>query len=296
MTPRNARPQPQVLLMVPTSEGVGLTSASLGLIQALDTVGLKAGFLKPFRQDELNGPGPDRSTALVGSTLGLRPPSPLDQAHLERLVRQDRLDVLMEQVIDLHDQAVEAHEGSRPDLIVVEGLVPTSHGTYATALNAQLAHALNARIILVGSGDMRDPQALAEQLDMHARAFGGVGSTRTLGCILMRMRHLPGAEESPALIPGTASPALDDELLTELRRYSPALATDRFPPDRGGALQPGAGGAAGAGRGPGAGRTLSQRGRGRQPPGALHQPVRTQRRQRPACVPPRQPDRHLGRS
>ncbi|MCG6659385.1 phosphate acetyltransferase [Halomonas campisalis] len=228
MTPRNAHPQPQVLLMVPTSEGVGLTSASLGLIQALDTIGLKAGFLKPFRQDELNGPGPDRSTALVGTTLGLRPPPPLAQAHMERLLRQDRLDVLMEQVIDLHDQAMESHDGSRPDLIVVEGLVPTSHGTYATSLNAQLAHALNARIILVGSGDMHDPQALAEQLDMHARAFGGVGSTRTLGCILMRMRNLPDPEKAPALAPGTASKTLDDELLAELRRYSPALATDRF--------------------------------------------------------------------
>ncbi|PMR77816.1 phosphate acetyltransferase [Billgrantia endophytica] len=228
MTPRNARPQPQVLLMVPTSVGVGLTSASLGLIQALDTIGLKAGFLKPFRQDELNGPGPDRSTALVSSTLGLHPPAPMTQADMERLLRQDRLDVLMEQVIELHAQAAEGLDG-HPDLIVVEGLVPTAHGTYATQLNTQLAHALNARIILVGSGDTTDPQALAEQLDMHAQAFGGIGSARTLGCILMRMQNLPGSEEaSPPLVSGASNPMLDEGLLTELRRYSPTLATDRF--------------------------------------------------------------------
>ncbi|QOR38149.1 phosphate acetyltransferase [Billgrantia diversa] len=227
MTPHDVRPQPQILLMVPTGVGVGLTSASLGLMQALDTIGLKTGFFKPFRQDELNGPGPDRSTALVSSTLGLRPPAPIAQADMERLLRQDRLDVLMEQVIELFDLAVDSHDGSVPDLIVVEGVVPTAHGTYATQLNAQLAHALNARIILVGSGDAAAPEALAEQLDMHARAFGGVGSARTLGCILMRMQNLPGAEE-PALAPGTSSVLLDDAFLAELRRHSPALATDRF--------------------------------------------------------------------
>ncbi|MCE9682733.1 phosphate acetyltransferase [Halomonas alkalisoli] len=227
MTPRNARPQLQVLLMVPTSVGVGLTSASLGLMQALDTIGLKAGFLKPFRQDELNGPGPDRSTALVSSTLGLDAPPPMPQAEMERLLRQDRLDVLMEQVIELHDQAIERQAGTAPELIVVEGVVPTAHGTYATQLNTHLAHALNARIILVASGDTVEPQALAEQLDMHAQAFGGIGSARTLGCILMRMPNPPGSEAPPLLAPGGRMP-VDERLLAELRRYSPALTTDRF--------------------------------------------------------------------
>ena len=118
MTPPDVRPHTKVLLMVPTGVGVGLTSACLGLMQALDTIGLKAGFLKPFRQDELNGPGPDRSTALVGSTLGMRPPAPIPQADMERLLRQDRLDVLMEQVIELFDQAMDGPDGTTPDLNV----------------------------------------------------------------------------------------------------------------------------------------------------------------------------------
>lgn len=227
MTSPADKPQSQVVLMVPTSVGVGLTSASLGLMQALETIGLKASFFKPFRQDELNGPGPDRSSALVGSTLGVRPPMPITQAKMERLLRQDRLDVLMEQVIELFNDAMHGHDDTTPDLIVVEGVVPTAHGTYATQLNAQLAHALNARIILVGSGDAAAPEALAEQLDMHAHAFGGVGSARTLGCILMRMKNLLGVESS-TLVPGNGGVQLDDAFLAELRRHSPALATDRF--------------------------------------------------------------------
>jgi len=227
MTSTANKPESQVVLMVPTSVGVGLTSASLGLMQALESIGLKAGFFKPFRQDELNGSGPDRSSALASSTLGVHPPAPIPQASMERLLRQDRLDVLMERVIELFDEAMGGHDDTTPDLIVVEGVVPTAHGAYATQLNAQLAHALNARIILVGSGDAAAPEALAEQLDMHARAFGGVGSARTLGCILMRMHNLPGADAS-TLPPDNGGPMLDDAFLAELRRHSPALATERF--------------------------------------------------------------------
>lgn len=227
MTSPANKPESQVVLMVPTSVGVGLTSASLGLMQALESIGLKAGFFKPFRQDELNGSGADRSSALASSTLGVHPPPPIPQATMERLLRQDRLDVLMEQVVELFDEVMGGRDDTMPDLIVVEGVVPTAHGTYATQLNAQLAHALNARIILVGSGDAAAPEALAEQLDMHARAFGGVGSARTLGCILMRMHNLPGADAS-TLPPDNGGPMLDDAFLAELRRHSPALATERF--------------------------------------------------------------------
>ncbi len=227
MTSPANKPESQVVLMVPTSVGVGLTSASLGLMQALESIGLKAGFFKPFCQDELNGSGADRSSALASSTLGVHPPTPIPQATMERLLRQDRLDVLMEQVVELFDEVMGGHDDTMPDLIVVEGVVPTAHGTYATQLNAQLAHALNARIILVGSGDAAAPEALAEQLDMHARAFGGVGSARTLGCILMRMHNLPGADAS-TLPPDNGGPMLDDAFLAELRRHSPALATERF--------------------------------------------------------------------
>ena len=159
--------QPQTILLVPTGAGAGLTSACLGLIQALDTIGLKAGFLKPFMQDELNGPGLDRSTALVSRTLNVRPPAPIPQAHLERLLRDDHIDDLMEEVIERLEQVTQqAQRDALPlDLVVVEGVVPTPHTTYATQANAQLAHALNARIILVGTGDLNAPQELAEELD-----------------------------------------------------------------------------------------------------------------------------------
>ena len=53
----------KTILLVPTGEGVGLTSACLGLIYALECQGIKAGFLKPFSQ-EAQAKTEDRTAAL----------------------------------------------------------------------------------------------------------------------------------------------------------------------------------------------------------------------------------------
>ena len=52
----------KTILLVPTGESVGLASACLGLIYALDCQGIKAGFLKPFAQEP--HATTDRTTAL----------------------------------------------------------------------------------------------------------------------------------------------------------------------------------------------------------------------------------------
>ncbi|MEQ6916789.1 phosphate acetyltransferase [Halomonas aquatica] len=228
MPPSDRRPDPRNVLLVPTDSGVGLTSACLGLIRALDTIGLKAGFLKPFRQDELNGNGPDHSCALATSTLNLSPPEPLPQARLEHLLREDRVDDLMEEAVDRHARVVMPEAGDAPELVVIEGLAPSQHSSYATRLNVELAHALNARTILVADGDLSDPRDLAERLDIHAQAFEGVDSPRTLGCILMRLRPLPDAEGSTSLAAPMLTAQRMEEWTTSLRRFLPALDGDRF--------------------------------------------------------------------
>lgn len=223
-----SRPDPRTLLLVPTGTGVGLTSACLGLIRALDTLGLKAGFLRPFRQDELNGPGPDRSTALARTTLGLTPPEPLPQARLERLLRDDRVDELMEEAVARHAQAMGDDPEAGPDLVVVEGLVASPQSSYAGQLNAELARALDARVILVADGDLDDPRQLAEQLDLHAQPFDGVRSARTLGCILMRVRPLPEGDAGASLSAPALAAGTNGALADTLRRYLPALDGQQF--------------------------------------------------------------------
>ncbi|HSH57448.1 MAG TPA: phosphate acetyltransferase [Halomonas sp.] len=228
MSTSATRPTPRTLLLVATGANVGLTSACLGLIRALDTLGLKAGFMRPFRQDEINGPGADRSTALAQTTLGLTPPEPLPQARLERLLRDDRTAELMEEAVARHTRVACDDKDACPDLVVVEGLVASPQSSYAGQLNAELARALDARVILVADGDLDNPRQLAEQLDIHAQPFDGARSARTLGCILMRVRPLPAESGNASLAAPELAAGTNGELANMLREYLPALDGQHF--------------------------------------------------------------------
>ncbi|MGO2132358.1 MAG: phosphate acetyltransferase [Halomonas sp.] len=175
---------PRTLLLVPTDGGVGLTSACLGLLRGLDTLGVTAGFLKPFRQDD-DGHSLDHSSALIANTLGLAPPTPTPRAELERLLADNRSPELMESAVAKLGQL--CHGDEPPAVVVVEGLAPNADTSYAATLNAQLARALDANIILVASSDSDDASGLLEQIDMQIQAFGGRQMRRVLGCMLMRL-------------------------------------------------------------------------------------------------------------
>ncbi|WP_027967254.1 phosphate acetyltransferase [Halomonas halocynthiae] len=176
---------PRTLLLVPTDGGVGLTSACLGLLRGLDTLGVKAGYFKPLRQDEESTEPLDHSSALIANTLGLAPPPPTPKAELERLLADNRSAELMESAVA--KLSLLRRENEPPAVVVVEGLAPNADTSYAATLNAQLARALDANIILVASSDSDDAAGLLEQIDMQIQAFGGRQIRRVLGCMLMRL-------------------------------------------------------------------------------------------------------------
>ena len=186
----------QTFLIVPTGVSVGRTSACLGLIRALDLVGIRAGFMKPFAQTELNADGDrkDRSSLLISKLLK-RPISPaIEQSVVERMLGDGQLDELLEQIMSMKN---ESRQGC--DVLIVEGMVPTSESSYAPQLNAALAQSLDANIIIVTSVDVNHLQGLAERLDLASQAFGGAGSKRVLGYILNRVKGITAAAlEQPA--------------------------------------------------------------------------------------------------
>ena len=91
----------QTILLVPISRGIGVTSAALGLIRAFDYNGIKAGFMKPFLQDDTldKQHSLDSSSALTMHAFGLNPPQSISRQHVERMIGDDNLDDLMEEVV-----------------------------------------------------------------------------------------------------------------------------------------------------------------------------------------------------
>lgn len=236
----------QTILLIPTGRSIGLTSACLGLMHALDCIGVRTGFMKPFspnvpqdqafsqnsRQhptDHADAPTLARASAVIQTAFGINPPKSISRQHLERMLGHDQLDDLMEAVVEQQQSLTEC------DVVVCEGLVADDTVSYSQQVNAALANALDAKVILVGSTDVTDPaapSALADKLDVFARAYGGLDSERVLGAILMRVRgavsEVNGDDNTPSVAPGAARIMPTQAFMRAVQQLSPAFGGEQF--------------------------------------------------------------------
>jgi phosphate acetyltransferase len=204
----------RTLLVVPTAASVGLTRTCIGLVRALDRLGVHVGFVKPVAQPRADG-SPDRSAVLVAATTTLRPPDPISTTQLEQQLGAGGLDVVLEKIVAVYQPV-----NDRSDVVVVEGLSPGPTNLYASALNQAMAKALDADVVLVGSwpavgagsevdladraehtADLgRQPtpdmvEAVAEALAITASGYWSGEQARVVGCAV---NGLPASDPSPA--------------------------------------------------------------------------------------------------
>ncbi|MFZ2288107.1 MAG: phosphate acetyltransferase [Halopseudomonas yangmingensis] len=178
--------------IAPTGFGVGLTSTSLGLVRALERSGLRTHFLKPIAQPHPGDAGPERSTELISRTLGLQPPRPLPLGEVEHRLANGELDDVLEDIVSRYREAAEG-----ADVVVVEGMVPTRHVSYAARINYHLAKTLDADVILVTAPDGDDMASLADRIEIHAQTFGGPRHPKVLGVIVNKVQGLENADTLP---------------------------------------------------------------------------------------------------
>lgn len=175
--------------IAPTGFGVGLTSISLGLVGALERSGLKVGFFKPIAQPHAGDLGPERSSELIARTHGLHSPKPLPLSHVERMLGDGQLDELLEEIISLYQQAA-----AGKDVVIVEGMVPTRHASYAARVNFHLAKSLDADVILVSAPEDESLTELSDRVEIQAQLFGGPKDPKVLGVILNKVRSEDGID------------------------------------------------------------------------------------------------------
>ncbi len=162
--------------IAPTGFGVGLTSISLGLVRALERDGLKVGFFKPIAQPHPGDEGPERSSELIARTHGLTPPKPLALGHIERMLGDGQVDELLEEIVSLYQQAAQG-----ADVVIVEGMVPTRHASYAVRVNALVARSLDADVIVVSAPEDESLTELYDRIEIQAQGFGGPRDPRCSG-------------------------------------------------------------------------------------------------------------------
>lgn len=215
----------KTIILVPTGEGVGLTSACLGLLYALDCQGIKAGFLKPFSQEQ-HPEQSDRTTALYRHISQNETVEPIAYQTLIQQLNAGENDELLEDAVRLHREIAKQH-----DVIIVEGLVPNGRDSFATEINAQLAQALDAKVFIVSNADIHQPAATAEKVDTQLRAFGGAQHQRTAGVLFMRTK---GLSEESAHIPVTIDPTLrlvkdTESFVASIQKTHPLIGSEQLP-------------------------------------------------------------------
>ncbi|WP_242393919.1 phosphate acetyltransferase [Anaeromyxobacter oryzisoli] len=186
---------PHTLLVAPAGRQVGLTSACLGLVRALDREGIRVAFAKPVAAR-----GEDRSAALLAHGANLRPPAPLARAVAEELLAAGDDQTLLEQIVALCSRAAQG-----ADVLVVEGLAPEPGSVYATRVNALMLKALDAELVLVASPRGETPAELASAVAIAAHG-AGVPQGRA-SCILNRV--VAGGAAAEARRPGLDAAAGD---------------------------------------------------------------------------------------
>jgi phosphate acetyltransferase len=192
--------------LAPVGMGTGLTSACLGLVRALDRLGVRVAFLKPVAQSFGND-CVERSNQLINATIGLQPIAPLSLQYAKQLLAKGDTDRLLEEIVKIYQQSAET-----ADVVVIEGLVPVNGENYIDKINQQIAQALNSDVVLVAAQNGKPLSDLNQQIEMTARLFGGLGTQthpnrQLLGCILNKV-GAPTKEEQQI-------PSSDDGQLEE---------------------------------------------------------------------------------
>jgi phosphate acetyltransferase len=165
--------------LAPAGINVGLTTIALGLVSALDRLGIRVAFFKPIAQMGEGDSGPDRSTHFVQATTSLRPAKPIRLETATRTIADQGLDALMGEVIAAYHEST-----GDADVVVVEGLLPVRGDSYLGLVSQELVKTLNAQVILVASCAGRTTEQIDDQIEYCAKLFGGL--EKILGAIVNR--------------------------------------------------------------------------------------------------------------
>ncbi|WP_370315522.1 phosphate acetyltransferase [Thalassolituus sp.] len=198
------------IFIAPTGVDSGLTTISLGLIQALDAQGLKVGFVKPVAPGYASN---ERSTFLARTVLHLNTPDPMHLNDVQQSISDGMLDRILEDAVALH-----AEVANDCDVVLIEGLAPDRSEPYTAKLNVEIAKALNADVLLVTSAEGQSTGQIRSDLKLQIGLFGGA-KANIMGCLINKAGApdihgaLPTAEDAPEELPAAGCTTAECETL-----------------------------------------------------------------------------------
>ncbi|MGB1262170.1 MAG: phosphate acetyltransferase [Cognaticolwellia sp.] len=165
------------IMLVPAGFGVGLSSIALGLIHACQQQGINVGRFKPISQ-----PARNVRTHAEQNISKDDASSAISLAYVEQQMGEGRNDIVLEQIVENFNALDKSH-----DVVIIEGLIPTTRQPYAGRINREVAQALSAEIVLVAAQDNDSVEAFEDRIEMSAETFGGIKNSKLIGCIINKI-------------------------------------------------------------------------------------------------------------
>lgn len=165
------------ILVAPAGRRVGLTTACLGLVRALDRQGVRVSFVKPIANREVS-----QSTELVALGAHILPVKSVPIHTAEDLLAAGDDQTLMEHVVEL---AGKASVGA--DVLIVEGMNPEPGIVHASRVNDLMFKALDAELVLVAAPRSQNALEVADAIAIAAHGYGPQPEGRPVRCILNRV-------------------------------------------------------------------------------------------------------------
>jgi phosphate acetyltransferase len=168
---------PTTILVAPAGRRVGLTTACLGLVRALDRQGVRVAFVKPVANREVS-----QSAELMALGAHILPVKSVPSHMAEDLLAAGDDQTLMEHVVEVAGKA-----GVGADVLIVEGMNPEPGIVHASRVNELMLKALDAELVLVAAPRSQNAMEVADAIAIAARGYGALPEGRQTGCILNRV-------------------------------------------------------------------------------------------------------------
>ncbi len=209
--------------LAPTTSGTGLTSVCLGLVRALDQLGVRVAFFKPIAQIYGTDTGPGRSAKLIQQTVGLQSAPSIALAYAQNKVAHGEFDELMEEVIVNYQTSIRD-----ADVVVVEGLVPRPNEDYIARLNSRVASTLGSDIMIVSAKKHYSSAEWNERINITASIFGGPANPRLLGCVLNKVGAPPRGVQRVKTDDSSDDWQVTERTLEHVKRKLPIFNNEEF--------------------------------------------------------------------
>ncbi len=168
---------PTTILVAPAGRRVGLTTACLGLVRALDRQGVRVAFVKPVANREVS-----QSAELMALGAHILPVKSVPIHVAEDLLASGDDQTLMEHVVEIAGKA-----GVGADVLVAEGMNPEPGIMHASRVNELMLKALDAELVFVAAPRSQNAAEVADAIAIAARGYGTLAEGRQVGCILNRV-------------------------------------------------------------------------------------------------------------